>query len=156
MKALIQRVTQASVTVKNVVNDRTVEQQVGAIAHGLLLFLGIEQDDDEQIAQRLLDKVLRYRVFPDQSGRMNRSLLDAGGDLLVVSQFTLVADTQKGLRPSFSSAAPPAQGERLCHFFITQARLSLATVETGRFGADMSVELVNDGPVTFMLDVSKP
>lgn len=144
MKALIQRVTQASVTVDGDV--------VGEIGTGLLLLLGVEKDDNEARADRLLQKVLAYRVFNDDAGKMNLSLRDIQGGLLAVSQFTLVADTRKGLRPGFSSGATPADGERLYDHFVQQARQQWPTVATGRFGADMKVALVNDGPVTFLLE----
>lgn len=144
MKGLIQRVSEARVTVDGDV--------VGAIGPGLLLLLGVEKDDDTARADRLLQKVLNYRVFADAAGKMNCSLRDIGGGLLVVSQFTLVADTRKGLRPSFSSGAAPAEGERLYDYFVQQARASWHTVATGRFGADMQVTLTNDGPVTFLLE----
>jgi len=145
MKALIQRVTSASVVVEGEI--------VGEISKGLLLFLGIEKDDNEQKADKLLDKVIKYRVFADQNDRMNLSLKDIQGELLIISQFTLVADTQKGLRPSFSSAAPPEKGEALYAYFIDKATHSGLDISAGRFGADMSVSLVNDGPVTFNLAV---
>ncbi len=145
MKALIQRVTSASVKVEG--------QIVGEISKGLLLFLGVEKDDDEKKADKLLEKVLGYRVFPDQSGRMNLSLRDVQGELLVISQFTLVADTQKGLRPSFSSAASPEQGKAMYDYFVSESASSGLKIQMGCFGADMSVGLVNDGPVTFNLSV---
>lgn len=145
MKALIQRVQEASVVVD--------DECVGQINSGLLLFLGVEKGDDENRAQRLLDKVIGYRVFEDHQGKMNRSLLDVQGGLLVVSQFTLVADTRKGMRPSFSGGAPPELGHGLYDFFVAQAREKVADVNTGRFGADMKVSLLNDGPVTFLLQV---
>jgi len=145
MKALIQRVTSASVKVEG--------QIVGEISKGLLLFLGVEKDDDEKKADKLLEKVLGYRVFPDQSGRMNLSLRDVQGELLVISQFTLVADTQKGLRPSFSSAASPEQGKAMYDYFVSESASSGLKIQAGCFGADMSVGLVNDGPVTFNLSV---
>lgn len=144
MKALIQRVSQAQVEVAGKV--------VGAIDRGLLVLLGVERDDDEARAERLLDRLLRYRVFADEAGRMNRSLTDIGGGLLVVSQFTLVADTRSGLRPSFSSGAPPALGEALYEHLVARARERHPQVACGRFGADMQVSLVNDGPVTFLLE----
>lgn len=144
MKALMQRVTQASVTVDSDV--------VGEIGPGLLLLLGVEKDDNEARADKLLQKVLSYRVFNDDAGKMNLSLRDVQGGLLVVSQFTLVADTRKGLRPSFSSGASPAEGERLYDYFVQQARSQWNKVATGRFGADMKVSLLNDGPVTFLLE----
>ncbi|MBS9404654.1 D-tyrosyl-tRNA(Tyr) deacylase [Halomonas sp. TRM85114] len=144
MKALIQRVRHASVTV----NDR----EVGAIHHGLLALVGIERGDDEAAADKLLHRLLHYRVFADDAGRMNLNLQQAGGGLLLVSQFTLVADTRKGLRPGFSSAAPPTEGERLFHYLLERARTAWPNVATGEYGADMQVALVNDGPVTFLLE----
>jgi len=155
MLALIQRVREASVTVAG--------ETIGAIGQGLLVLLGIEREDTEQVAERLLKKVLAYRVFADAEGKMNLSVQDVGGGVLVVSQFTLAADTNKGLRPSFSAAKPPADAELLYQYFVAQARkahvqagqpLQLkqqGKVETGSFGADMQVALVNDGPVTFLL-----
>ncbi|HTQ99607.1 MAG TPA: D-aminoacyl-tRNA deacylase [Candidatus Acidoferrum sp.] len=143
MLALIQRVTSASVSVENSV--------VGSIDHGLLLLLGVEKEDTDQHAARLLQKVLSYRVFSDADGKMNLSLKDVDGGLLVVSQFTLAASTDKGLRPSFSSAKPPAEAEQLYEYFLKSARNSHATVAAGKFGANMQVALVNDGPVTFLL-----
>ena len=142
MKALIQRVSTASVTVAG--------ETVGKIERGLLVFLGVEKPDTQIIAQKLLSKVLRYRVFNDAAGHMNLDVAQVDGSLLIVSQFTLAADTQKGLRPSFSSAMPPSNAEVLYEFFVAEAALVLP-VATGRFGADMKVRLVNDGPVTFLL-----
>ena len=142
MKALIQRVSTASVTVAG--------ETVGKIERGLLVFLGVEKPDTQIIAQKLLSKVLRYRVFNDAAGHMNLDVGQVDGSLLIVSQFTLAADTQKGLRPSFSSAMPPSNAEVLYEFFVAEAALVLP-VATGRFGADMQVRLVNDGPVTFLL-----
>ena len=142
MKALIQRVSTASVTVAG--------KTVGKIERGLLVFLGVEKPDTQIIAQKLLSKVLRYRVFNDAAGHMNLDVAKVDGSLLIVSQFTLAADTQKGLRPSFSSAMPPSDAEVLYEFFVAEAALVLP-VATGRFGADMQVRLVNDGPVTFLL-----
>lgn len=144
MKGLIQRVSQASVKVD--------DQVVGEIGAGLLLLLGVEKEDNEARAEKLLQKVLNYRVFADDGGKMNCSLQDVQGGLLIVSQFTLVADTRKGLRPSFSSGATPADGERLYNHFVMQARSQWNNVATGLFGADMKVALVNDGPVTFLLE----
>ncbi len=144
MKALIQRVRHASVTVDG--------RETGAIDHGLLALVGVEKDDDEQHAERLLHKLLHYRVFADQDGKMNLNLQQAEGGLLLVSQFTLAADTRKGLRPSFSSAAPPAEGQRLFDDLVERARAAWPRVATGEFGADMQVALVNDGPVTFLLE----
>ncbi|WP_211826392.1 D-aminoacyl-tRNA deacylase [Kistimonas asteriae] len=145
MKGLIQRVSHASVVVEG--------ETVGAIDSGLLLLLGVEKNDDEQKADKLLDRILRYRVFSDDNGKMNLSLADTGGGLLIVSQFTLVADTRKGLRPSFSSGATPERGKALYDHFVTSASERHPDVATGIFGADMKVSLLNDGPVTFMLDV---
>lgn len=144
MKVLMQRTSEARVTVDN--------ETVGATGHGLLLFVGAEKHDDEDHAVRLARRVLGYRVFPDDDGRMNRNVLDAGGELLVVPQFTLAADTRKGTRPGFSSAAPPEQGERLYEAFVEALHEGGLTPATGRFGADMQVQLVNDGPVTFLLE----
>lgn len=145
MKALIQRVCSASVQVDG--------HCVGQIGRGLLVFLGVEPQDNEKTADHLLHKVLAYRVFPDEAGKMNLGLKDVAGELLVVSQFTLVADTRKGLRPSFSSAAAPALGKALYDYFVGEARKSALRVETGRFACDMQVSLVNDGPVTFLLEM---
>lgn len=144
MKALIQRVRQARVEVGGEV--------VGAIDQGLLALIGVEREDDRARADKLLHRLLRYRVFADEQGRMNRSLADIGGGLLLVSQFTLVADTRSGLRPSFSSAASPAEGEALYEYLLEQARQQHPQVACGRFGADMQVHLQNDGPVTFLLE----
>ncbi|XKE45664.1 D-tyrosyl-tRNA(Tyr) deacylase [Halomonas organivorans] len=144
MKALIQRVRHASVTVHG--------RETGAIDHGLLAFIGVEKDDDETQAGRLLHKLLHYRVFPDAQDRMNLDLQQADGGLLLVSQFTLAADTRKGMRPSFSSAAPPEEGRRLFDHLVARAREAWPQVATGEFGADMQVALVNDGPVTFLLE----
>jgi len=128
-------------------------QTTGAIGPGILALIGVEKGDGEAQARRLCARVLGYRIFPDAEGRMNRSLADIAGGLLVVPQFTLAADTHKGARPSFSSAAPPDEGERMFDFFVGVARASHPAVETGRFGADMKVHLVNDGPVTFWIKV---
>jgi D-tyrosyl-tRNA(Tyr) deacylase len=145
MIALIQRVLRAHVDVAG--------ETVGAIGPGLLALVAVQPDDGEAQCQRLLQKLLGYRVFSDDAGKMNRSLADTGGGLLLVSQFTLAADTNSGLRPSFSSAAAPADGERWFARLVEMARSTHAGVETGRFGAHMRVELVNDGPVTFWLEV---
>lgn len=145
MRGLIQRVQFASVKVDG--------KTVGEIGEGLLLFLGVEKDDDQAKAGKLLDKVLKYRVFPDENGKMNLGLKDTGGGLLVVSQFTLVADTRKGLRPSFSSGATPEHGETMYDYFVSRAKSLHADVATGQFAADMKISLLNDGPVTFNLDV---
>lgn len=144
MKALIQRVSHASVSVD--------DECVGTIEHGLLALIGVEREDDEARADRLLHKLLHYRVFADEAGRMNHNLQQADGSLLLISQFTLAADTRKGLRPGFSSAAPPDDGERLFQYLVERARDTWPHVATGRFGADMQVSLVNDGPVTFLLE----
>lgn len=144
MIALIQRVKWAKVDVEN--------QVVGEIPHGLLVLLGVEQGDDQAKADRLLDKVLHYRIFADEQGKMNLNVQQAGGSLLVVSQFTLAADTAKGLRPSFSRGASPALAEELYNYFHQQAAQKITT-QTGQFAADMQVSLQNDGPVTFWLQV---
>ena len=156
MIGLLQRVGQARVEVDGEV--------VGAIGRGLLVLVGVQKGDDEPRAERLLERLLGYRVFPDATGRMNRSLRDLRGDqpgdwrdgtaggLLLVPQFTLAADTKKGTRASFTSAAAPADGERLFDLLVQRARTLHAPVATGRFGADMQVSLVNDGPVTFWLE----
>ena len=144
MLALIQRVTQASVLVGGA--------SVGAIDAGLLALVAVEPGDGEAQAARLAERLLGYRVFADAAGRMNRSLAETGGGLLLVSQFTLAADTRSGMRPSFTSAAPPAEAERLFNRLVEDCRTRHAgRVETGRFGAHMTVSLVNDGPVTFLL-----
>lgn len=144
MRALIQRVTRASVEV-----DGALIGQTGA---GLLILVCAMQDDTQDKAEALAAKIAKLRIFKDEAGKMNRSLLDSGGSALVVSQFTLAADTRSGNRPGFSSAAPPDEGRRLYeHFAASLAALGIP-VETGQFGADMSVSLVNDGPVTISLE----
>ncbi len=145
MKGLLQRVRGARVEVEGEV--------VGAIDQGLLVLVGIEPQDDQAAADKLLQRLLKYRVFHDDAGRMNCSLQDVQGGLLLVSQFTLAADTRKGLRPGFSTAAPPEQAQVLFDYLLKQARAAHPTVASGRFGADMQVHLVNDGPVTFLLEV---
>ena len=145
MKALIQRVTFAKVEVAG--------ECVAEIDRGLLAFIGIEKQDNESHADKLLEKLLKYRVFSDQEGKMNLSLQAVDGGLLLVSQFTLAADTQRGLRPSFSSAAVPQQAKDLYEYLVDQARSSYAKTESGIFAADMQVSLTNDGPVTFLLTV---
>ncbi len=141
--ALIQRVTEASVTV----DGRTV----GAIGTGICALIGVEADDTDAQADRLAERIAGYRVFRDDQGRMNRSLVDTSGGLLAVPQFTLVADTKKGTRPGFSRGAPPELGRALFDRFASTAKKRLPVVQQGQFGADMRVALVNDGPVTFWL-----
>ncbi len=145
MLALIQRVTQARVEVDGVV--------VGAIGPGLLALIGIEPGDDDAQVARMAQRLLGYRVFADAAGRMNRSLADYGGGLLLVSQFTLAADTSSGMRPGFSTAAAPENAEPLFARLVDRCRQRHAGVETGQFGAHMVISLVNDGPVTFLLKV---
>ena len=144
MIALIQRVLSASVAVDN--------ETVGAIGPGLLALVAVQPNDDEPKTRRMLQRLLGYRVFADEHGKMNRSLADTGGGLLLVSQFTLAADTRSGMRPSFTTAAEPAHGRRWFERLLELARAAHPGVETGRFGAHMVVQLVNDGPVTFWLD----
>jgi D-tyrosyl-tRNA(Tyr) deacylase len=146
MIGLLQRVSEAIVRVDG--------ETVGAIDRGLMVLLGVEKGDSEAQADRLLERLLGYRVFPDENDRMNLSLRDIGGGMLLVPQFTLPADTKKGTRPSFTTAAPPDEGQRLFDYILTRARAAHPVVETGRFGADMKVSLTNDGPVTFWLQVS--
>jgi len=141
---LLQRVSRARVTVD--------DEVVGAIDRGLLVLVGVQRGDTEARAERLLERLLGYRVFPDAEERMNLSLRDIDGGLLLVPQFTLAADTRKGTRPGFSSAAPPEEGRRLFELLLDRARAAHPAVQCGRFGADMQVELVNDGPVTFWLE----
>lgn len=143
MIALIQRVLEASVRVGG--------ETIASIGPGLLALAAVEQGDGPAQAERLAERILGYRVFEDADGRMNLSLADTGGGLLLVSQFTLAANTRKGMRPSFTPAAAPAEGERLFRALVAAARQRHAPVETGRFGAHMQVALVNDGPVTFWL-----
>lgn len=143
MIGLLQRVSQASVSIE--------QQCVASIGTGLLVLVGVEKHDDNASASKLLNKILGYRVFSDTHGRMNHSLQDIRGELLLVPQFTLAADTRKGLRPSFSNAAPPTQGEALFKYLLDEAQTQIGAVESGRFGADMQISLVNDGPVTFWL-----
>lgn len=144
MRGLIQRVSEAAVVVDGEV--------VGQIGPGILLLLGVAKGDSREQANKLLEKVLNYRIFSDADDKMNLSLRDTGGGLLVVSQFTLAADTQKGLRPSFSSAEVPALAEAMYNDFAAEARARHVNVATGRFGANMQVRLINDGPVTFLLE----
>lgn len=146
MKALLQRVAEARVDI----GGRTV----GAIDAGLLVLLCAERGDSDVLADRLLAKILKLRIFSDEVGKMNRSVQDIGGGLLVVSQFTLAADVSGGNRPSFTQAAPPDEGRRLYEYFVAQARAAHPVVAAGEFGADMQVRLVNDGPVTIPLQIS--
>ncbi|MEE6031606.1 D-aminoacyl-tRNA deacylase [Avibacterium paragallinarum] len=144
MIALIQRVAQAKVEVDGNIT--------GQIQQGLLVLLGVQKEDDESKADRLLEKVLNYRIFSDEQGKMNLNVQQVNGELLVVSQFTLAADTQKGLRPSFSKGANPEEAERLYNYFVQKCGEKIPTF-TGKFAADMQVSLINDGPVTFWLEV---
>lgn len=144
MIALIQRVSQASVSVDGEV--------IGKIERGLLALIAVQPDDDPQQVTRLVERILTYRVFPDADDRMNQSLLDQQLELLVVPQFTLAADTRKGTRPSFTSAAPPAKGRAFFELFLSESAKKLPAVASGRFGANMQVALINDGPVTFWLE----
>jgi len=145
MKALLQRVTTASVSIDN--------KEVGRIGRGLVVFLGVANGDTEKDAQYLADKMVNLRIFADGEGKLNLSALDINGELLLVSQFTLLADTRKGRRPSFIEAAPPAQAEELFEYFVEQTRATTGLkVETGRFQQYMQVEIHNDGPVTILLD----
>jgi D-tyrosyl-tRNA(Tyr) deacylase len=145
MIGLLQRVSEARVEVEGEI--------VGEIDAGLLVLIGVERGDGEAQAERLLERLLSYRVFADAEGKMNLSLRDLGGGLLLVPQFTLAADTRKGMRPSFTPAAPPAEGERLFNVLTVLARQQHTRVATGRFGAHMQVSLINDGPVTFWLRI---
>jgi len=144
MITVIQRVTMAKVSVEN--------KELGRIDRGILALLAIQHQDTEKDADRLLQRLLNYRIFPDAEERMNLSLQDIGGGLLLVPQFTLAADTRKGKRPSFTRAAPPEQGRALFDYFVGQAQASHHHVACGQFAADMQVSLVNDGPVTFILE----
>ena len=144
MKCLLQRVTQASVTV--------ADEVMGEIDQGLLVLVGVEPGDTEQTVTRMAERLLRYRVFADAEGKMNLNVAQVQGSILLVSQFTLAADTTSGNRPGFSTAAPPEQASNLCDQLADALRKEDVQVETGRFGADMQVALVNDGPVTFLLE----
>lgn len=144
MIALIQRVSEASVKVDG--------KTLGEIKQGLVVFLGVEKGDDEAIARRLHEKVIGYRVFSDEQGKMNLNVQQIGGELLVISQFTLAADTKKGMRPSFNGA-PPLEAERLYHLFAAYCEESGVSTKKGQFAADMKISLINDGPVTFWLNV---
>ena len=144
MIGLIQRVKTATVTIE--------EHSVGHIDAGILLLLGIEKADEQNSADKLLHKILNYRIFADDEGRMNKSLTDINGGLLVVSQFTLAADTKKGLRPSFSSTASPQHAETLYNYFLSVAAEQHNNIQQGKFAANMQISLINDGPVTFKLE----
>lgn len=146
MIGLLQRVSSASVSV--------AEKDIAAIDAGLLVLVGVRRDDSEADADRLLERLLGYRVFEDDAGRMNRSLRDTDGGLLLVPQFTLAADTQKGTRAGFSTAAPPGEAERLFDYLVKAALAAWPNTGSGRFGANMQVSLVNDGPVTFWLETA--
>jgi len=147
MRAVVQRVSRARVTVAG--------ETTGEIGRGLLVLLGVSNRDSENDADYLVEKTLNLRIFYDDDGKMNLSLLDAGGGLLVVSQFTLYGDTRRGRRPSFINAAEPIEANRLYEYFVSQCRLRIDRVETGRFQAMMDVELTNDGPVTILIDSEK-
>ncbi len=145
MKALIQRVASSQVEVGG--------KTVGKIDKGLLVFLGLEKKDNELIADKMMGKIISYRVFPDENQKMNLSLKDIKGDVLIISQFTLAADTKNGTRAGFSTALPPIEAEKLYNYFIDKIKESNLKIQSGIFGADMKVSLLNDGPVTFMLEV---
>ena len=144
MKALIQRVKKASVTIDG--------KLYSSIGQGLLVLLGVVKGDEKQNAELLAEKLLKLRIFEDENEKMNRSLLDVGGEMLVVSQFTLCGDCKKGTRPSFDKSAPPEIANELYEYFVTQIKSSNVPCKTGNFGAMMDVELINDGPVTFMVE----
>ena len=144
MITLLQRVSEARVDIKN--------ETVGRIGQGILVLVGVQADDDEAIAGAFVERLLNYRVFSDAEGKMNLSLRDIDGGLLLIPQFTLAANTKKGRRPSFTSAAPPDHGKHIFDYMVGVARRTHADVACGRFGADMQVSLTNDGPVTFILD----
>jgi len=145
VRALLQRVSRAEVVVCG--------ETIGAIGHGVLVFLGIGQGDDIATGEKLADRILNYRIFADRDGRMNLNVRDVGGGVLMISQFTLVADTSRGLRPSFTPAAVPAAAEPLCEAVVARLRRGGVKVASGLFGADMQVSLCNDGPVTFLLEM---
>ncbi len=148
MKLLLQRVCEARVEVSG--------DTVGEIATGLLVFAGIEPGDTEAVADKMCERLLAYRIFGDEQGRMNRSVVDVQGGVLLVSQFTLAADTRRGLRPGFQTAAPPQQAEALYDYMLVQLRRRHDNVAGGQFGADMQVHLINDGPVTILLEQNAP
>ena len=147
MRAVVQRVSRASVTVE--------QEVVGTIGQGLLVLLGVSNKDTETDARYCVEKILNLRIFEDAEGKMNLSLIDLAGELLVVSQFTLYGDTRRGRRPSFIDAAPPAEANRLYEYFVAECRQQISKVETGQFQAMMDVELLNDGPVTILIDSEK-
>ena len=147
MRAVVQRVSRASVTVDTEITGR--------IGPGILVLLGVHQDDGEKEVKWLVDKIINLRIFEDEAGKMNHSLLDTGGAMLIVSQFTLYGDCRKGRRPGYSTAAPPEKAEALYQGFINEVKRRNVTAANGRFQAHMGVELVNDGPVTLLLDSSK-
>lgn len=144
MKLVLQRVTQASVAIDNEI--------VGEIRHGFVVLIGVGQGDEVLTADRMVEKMLQLRVFADDQGKMNRSLVDIGGSLLLISQFTLYADCRKGRRPAFTDAAPPAEAKSLYEYFVKRCREASVNVQCGVFAADMQVSLINDGPVTIVLD----
>ena len=144
MRAVVQRVSQAGVSVAG--------ERIANIRQGFLVLLGVDQGDDEKAADYIAEKVAGLRIFEDQAGKMNLSVRDIGGELLVVSQFTLLADCRKGRRPGFNQAAPPELAEPLCEYFVERLQQQGLPVQTGRFRAEMAVDLVNDGPVTILLD----
>ena len=145
MKALIQRVGSSEVKVDG--------KLVGSVEKGLLVFLGLEKQDKRSMADKMINKIISYRVFPDQNQKMNLSLKDINGEILIISQFTLAADTNNGTRAGFSTAMPPLDAEGLYDYFVEETKNLSLRVQTGVFGADMKVSLVNDGPVTFLLEV---
>jgi len=147
MRAVVQRVSRASVTVE--------QEVVGTIGQGLLVLLGVSNKDTETDARYCVEKILNLRIFEDAEGKMNLSLIDLAGELLVVSQFTLYGDTRRGRRPSFIDAAPPVEANRLYEYFVAECRQQISKVETGQFQAMMDVELLNDGPVTILIDSEK-
>ena len=147
MRAVVQRVSRASVTVE--------QNVVGTIGQGLLVLLGVSNKDTETDARYCVEKILNLRIFEDAEGKMNLSLIDLEGELLVVSQFTLYGDTRRGRRPSFIDAAPPAEANRLYEYFVAECRQQISNVQTGQFQAMMDVELLNDGPVTILIDSEK-
>jgi D-tyrosyl-tRNA(Tyr) deacylase len=144
MKALIQRVKRASVTIEN--------ELYSQISAGMLVFLGVEKGDEKENADKLVEKLLKLRIFEDENGKMNFSIKDVNGEMLVVSQFTLCGDCKKGTRPSFDKAAEPQKANELYEYFVSKLNENLTVCKTGKFGAMMDIELINDGPVTFMVE----